>query len=131
MDLQERRTFSRPKWQPWQRPPLHPECHSPWHQRATSHKPTVNKAAPFFLDEEGGKGWKSLVYTGIQCFTTTAVKPQLVQWSYELEWMLVWHKEPLLYSICEPQQNSTQQTYPDSIAAANTSYMHKIQTDFF
>lgn len=47
-----------------------------------------NKAVPFFFLEEGGKRWNSLVYIGIQCYTNTAVKPQFVQWSYELEWML-------------------------------------------
>lgn len=45
-----------------------------------------NKAVPFFFFyEEGGEVWKSLVYIGIQCFTYTAVKTQLVQWLDELE----------------------------------------------
>lgn len=43
-----------------------------------------NKAVPFLL-EEGRKGWKSLAYIGVQCFTNSAVKLQVVQWSYELE----------------------------------------------
>lgn len=48
-----------------------------------------NKGLPFFIFyfflEEGGKVWIFPVYIGIQCFTNTAVKPQLVQWSYKLE----------------------------------------------
>lgn len=76
----------RPKWQ---KPPLHPGCHSPCHQRATSHKPT-KKPQSFVFFGEGGKWWKSFTYTGIQCFTNTAVKANghIAQWSYELEWML-------------------------------------------
>lgn len=50
-------------------------------------QPYIIKLFLFFL-EEGGKRWNSLVYIGIQCYTNTAVKPQFVQWSYELEWML-------------------------------------------